>query len=221
MATPPVDNAFRSSSCPIRPQRENSRSQPSTPRSPPPAGAGRELSELPEELISNIACRLDSDDKFALRLTCRALDEKSFHEFAAEHFSKKCVHFTTDSLQSIVDISHSRLARNVKELSIITALFLEQDHGCPAGHKSHWKPTVRQSEAHKFYAQDQLALRTTGRDKEMLTEALKSFSALKSISLIDSEKGLSAEADYRGSRKARRRTGQPCFYPISGILKLF
>lgn len=56
------------------------------------------LTALPEELVSNIAQRLGSDDLFSLRLSCKTLSEKSFHDFATEYFSEKCVMFTSESL---------------------------------------------------------------------------------------------------------------------------
>ncbi|KAM0717223.1 hypothetical protein Q7P37_007075 [Cladosporium fusiforme] len=174
---------------------------------------GRGLLDLPEELISNIASKLGADDKCALRLACRALDEKSFHEFASEHFAGKCVHFTTDSLKALVGISHSRVAKYVKEVSVITALFSEMGFSCPGRETAHWTPTVRQSEAYKFYIKDQATIRTTKQDKDMLIEAFKSLPSLKTVEFIDSESVLKPHVDYRGSRKAVRETGTR---PISG-----
>lgn len=165
------------------------------------------LVDLPEELVSNITIRLGVDDKCALRLACRVLEVKSFHEFATEHFSEKCVHFTTDSLKPLVDISHSRLAKYIKEVSVVTALFSEQGFACPGRESAHWRPTVRQSEAYKFYIKDQATLRSSGQDKKMLIEAFKSLPSLKAVEFIDSETGLKPSVDYRGSRKALRQTG--------------
>jgi hypothetical protein len=167
-----------------------------------------QLPDLPEELISNITCRL-GDDKFALRATCRALQEKSFHEFATEHFSAKCVHFTTDSLKVLLDISRCpRLSKYVKEVSIITALFSDQSFGCPGRAAAHWKPSVRQSEAYKFYVNDQKTLRTTGNDEVMLTEIFKCLPSVKVVSLIDNPSCLKPDVDYRGGNKVLRQTGR-------------
>lgn len=167
------------------------------------------LSDLPEELISNITCKL-GDDKFALRATCRALEEKSFHEFATEHFSEKCVHFTTDSLKVLRDISSCpRLSKFVKEVSIVTALFSEQGFSCPGRATQHWRPSVRQSEAYKFYMNDQKTLSAAGDDKCMLTEAFKNLSCLKTVALIDNTDCLKVGTDYRGGNKVLRQTGKP------------
>lgn len=164
--------------------------------------------DLPEELVSNVASKLGCDDKCALRLTCRTLDERSFHEFGTEHFSEKGVHFNTDSLKTLVDISHSRLAKYVKEVSIVIALFSEQGFSCPGRETAHWRPSVRQSEAYKFYIQDQATLRSTGNDKKMLIEAFKSLPSLKVVEFVDTETALKPSVDYRGARKIARQTGK-------------
>ena len=166
------------------------------------------LSDLPEELISDITHRL-GDDKFALRATCRAIEKKSFREFAAEHFSRKCVHFTTDSLGVLRDISRStRLSAFVKDVSIVTALFSEQGFRCPGPTSTHWKPSVRQSEAYKFYIQDQQTLKTTGGDRAILTECFKHLSALKTVAFVDNADCLRDDTDYRGGNKVLRQTGE-------------
>lgn len=178
-----------------------------SPRAHPSVTMGRIL-DLPEELVSNVASKLGCDDKCALRLTCRTLDERSFHEFGTEHFSEKGVHFNTDSLNTLVDISHSRLAKYVKEVSIVIALFSEQGFSCPGRETAHWRPSVRQSEAYKFYIQDQATLRSTGNDKKMLIEAFKSLPSLKVIEFVDTETALKPSVDYRGARKIACQTGK-------------
>jgi len=166
------------------------------------------LSGLPEELISDITHRL-GDDKFALRATCRAIEKKSFREFATEHFSKKCVHFTTDSLNVLREISGSaRLSGAVKEVSIVTALFSEQGFRCPGSTSTHWKPSVRQSEAYKFYMEDQKTLMTTGGDRAILSECFKNLSGLKTVAFIDNTDCLKDDVDYRGGNKVLRQTGE-------------
>jgi len=171
------------------------------------------LSTLPEELISNIACKLGSDDLFALRLTCHAIQIKSFHDFSTEYFSEKCVHLTTDSLKVLVDISGSRLAKHVKTLSVVTALFSEQGFKCPGRSSTHWRPTVRQSEAYRFYMRDQADIHKTQGDMKMLAKAFCSLPSLKTLSLIDTPGLLSPSTDYRGGNKVFRQTGT---HPING-----
>ena len=77
------------------------------------------ITRFPEESVQIIASCLGSDDKFSLRLTCRALESKSLYGFASEHFTKKCVHFTIDSLQVLAQVSKSPLREYVREVSVI------------------------------------------------------------------------------------------------------
>jgi len=171
------------------------------------------LSTLPEELISNIACKLGSDDIFAFRSTCHGIQIKTFHEFATEYFSEKCVHFTTDSLQTLVGISDSRLAKYVKTLSVVTAMFDNLGFSCPGRSSTHWRPTVRQSEAYKFYMRDQTDLNRTHNDMKFLAQALRSLPSLKTLSVLDTPALLGPTTDYRGGNKVFRQTGT---HPING-----
>lgn len=54
--------------------------------------AASSLAMLPEELLINISIKLQSDDIFSLRQTCRDIETKSLHEFAKEYFSEKVCH---------------------------------------------------------------------------------------------------------------------------------
>ena len=123
-------------------------------------GDMQNLAALPEELISNIAMRLDVDDLSNLRLACRATETKSFFSFATECFSGKCFMITTESLKVFAGIASSvRLRAYLKDVYIYTALFSEQAYHCPNGcHNCAWQPTVRQSEAYRTYMLDQKRL---------------------------------------------------------------
>ena len=169
-----------------------------------------DIVHLPEELVQNIASWLGSDGKFSLRLTCRDLESKSRHEFASAHFSKKCVQFTTDSLEVLVEISKSRLSKYVREVFAIAALFTDQCFVQPINHGAGLWPDERQAHAYRNYVKDQASLRRSGGDLVMLTEAFKSFQCLKTVGLVDSEDRLEAGTDYRGGRKVPRVTGQYC-----------
>jgi hypothetical protein len=165
---------------------------------------------LPEELVQNIAGWLGSDDKFSLRLTCHALDHKSLHEFASEHFSKKCVQFTTDSLQVLVEIAKSRMGEYVREISVIAALFTNLSFTRLSLESAAWRPNKRQKAAYRNYVRDQTFLRRSGGDLAMLIEAFNLLPKLKMVGLVDSEDRLRAGTDYRGGRKVPRLTGQYC-----------
>ncbi|TKA32534.1 hypothetical protein B0A50_01642 [Salinomyces thailandicus] len=141
------------------------------------------LDGLPEELVSNIAMKLGSDDVFALRLSCKSLQAKSFHEFATEYFTEKCFQFTTDSLKVLVAIANDdRLNPYLKEVDFLTSFFHGSKFCCSNGKHCVWQPTVRQEEAFRFYIKDQQQLKQSGKDSKMLTEA---FSKLKKVGIID------------------------------------
>lgn len=59
--------------------------------------AGSLLAMLPEELLINISIKLQSDDIFSLRQTCRDIETKSLHEFAKEYFTEKVCHHSRTS----------------------------------------------------------------------------------------------------------------------------
>lgn len=172
------------------------------------------LVALPEELISNIAHRLGSDDIYSFRLTNKTIESKCFHEFATEYFTSKAVHFTSDSLRVIVGIANNKRLRDyLHELYIIPALFYEGAFQCPSGDKCGWRPTVRQSEAYRTYMLDQRQLKQSGTDREMLVEAFDKLPALQLVSLLDHTCGLKKTTDYRGFFSVSRKTNT---HPIIG-----
>ncbi|QIW97852.1 hypothetical protein AMS68_003370 [Peltaster fructicola] len=161
--------------------------------------------KIPEEVLSNVAARLGPDDLFNLRLTCRAFQANTFHEFATEYFSSKCVHFTTDSLKSLVAITESKSLRPyLQEVFVCSKWFIEGlfDHNfcgcCP------FKPPTKIAEAYRTFARDQLKLKISGHDYLMLTKILKNVQKLKRIGLVDNGDLLEHSVDYRGQRKVLR-----------------
>lgn len=144
------------------------------------------LKDLPEELVSNISLRLWSEDVQALRLTCKALEEKTLHDFASEYFSEKAFIISSASLNVLVAIAKSAKLRGfLRRIHIITAYFSDSaftcGKKCPYGHCCGWQPTIRQREAWKFLIQDAKNLKTSGKDKEMLTEAFGKLPHLNDI----------------------------------------
>ncbi|KAK4547190.1 hypothetical protein LTR36_001411 [Oleoguttula mirabilis] len=172
------------------------------------------LAALPEELISNIAVRFDCDDQCSFRLSCKAIEAKSFHDFATEYFSGKCFMITTESLRVLVGISNNaRLRSYLRDIYIVTALFSDQAFNCPNGCQCAWQPTVRQTEAHRTYTHDQKNLVDSGDDKVMLLSAMRNLANVQSMRLVDAIDCFSQTIDTAGLRKVIRRTGRP---PTSG-----
>ncbi|KAK4508630.1 hypothetical protein PRZ48_002369 [Zasmidium cellare] len=169
--------------------------------------------KLPEELVSNIACKLGSDDLFSLRLTCRDLEVKSFHEFVHEYFGSKCFMFTTESLKVLVNIAKSpKLNHYLKKVYITTASATNrQVHCCQHGNCA-WNPTVRQHEAFTEYKYDQERLQDQGGDLKLLSEAFSHLSHLSHLTLVDHPKQLPVSVECYGLRKFVRTTGIPPSY---------
>lgn len=113
------------------------------------------MEKLAEEIVCNIAARLGSDDLFNLRLTCRTLQKNSFHEFATEYFQSKAVHFTSDSLKSLVAISESKALRAyIRNVYVSTKIFTEhifdeRDCGCCI-----WEPPTVWTYAYRIACTD-------------------------------------------------------------------
>ena len=165
------------------------------------------LAELPEELISNISIKLGPDDIFAFRLTCRSLEERSFHEFAAEHFSQKCFMPTTESLKVLSHIAESeRLRGYLHQIYVVPALFSDRTLNCCNGKGCAWKPTIRNREAMRDYIEDQKTLSKSGRDLEIFTRAFKRLPNLHDLCLADSWSSMPAGIDTRGGARSMRKT---------------
>ncbi|TKA69941.1 hypothetical protein B0A55_10795 [Friedmanniomyces simplex] len=144
------------------------------------------LDKLPEELVSNIAHRLDYDDITSLRLVCRTLEARSFHDFATEYFSAKGFIISTESLKVLCAIANNkRLRRYLHSIYIVTALFSDSALNCPSGCRCSWKPAVRQAETYRTYINDQKQLKDTGEDKRMLAEAFQQLTKVTGLFIAD------------------------------------
>lgn len=187
-----------------------------SPNKPKRPNKNAHLAALPEELTSSISIKLGSDDIFAFRLTCKALETKSFHEFATEYFSEKCFQFTTDSLRVLVEIAKSvKLRGYLKEVFFITTFFHQRAFACPNGSACAWQPTVRQAEAYRLYVKDQQQLKDDGEDRAMLTEAFGRLNEVHTLLLIDNIDYIKASTDYRGGNKVSRTTNTlPVLAPL-------
>ncbi|EGP88534.1 uncharacterized protein MYCGRDRAFT_92320 [Zymoseptoria tritici IPO323] len=184
---------------------------PSNSASPSP------LATLPEELLTNVSCKLGSDDLFALRQTCRSIEAKTFHDFATEYFSAKGFMFTTESLKVLINIAkHPKLKESLKEVWFITAYFPRGALHCGMGKCCHWQPTVRQREAFNFYVADQERLQIQGDDRRLITVALTLLPAMRRLSIVDHTSAIPARAECRGLQKVSRTTNnQASFHPSS------
>ncbi|PPJ56135.1 hypothetical protein CBER1_02043 [Cercospora berteroae] len=192
---------------------------PSLPPSNAATGNGApnahcQLARLPEELISNISLRLQSDDVFALRQTCVDIERKTLHEWAKEYFAQKCFMFTTESLNVLVNIANSvKLRGYLHDVYFITALVKERPKHCPHSCLGHcWHPGVRQREAFIFYLRDQQMLRRTKGFRASLVEAFSKLPRMKHLALVDNTSDVPLTAEIRGLSKFHRTTGTTPHY---------
>lgn len=132
------------------------------------------LSYLPVELLTNVVAHLEWKDYAACRLTCRRIEAAMFSSFARGSFTRCRVMRTPESLQTLIDISKSRLGSYVKRLSV-SAEVLRSTEGSSSDSRPSGPPLKTQLTA------DQDVFISTECDREMLTEALLK---LKSVQLI-------------------------------------
>jgi hypothetical protein len=77
------------------------------------------LQNLPEEILDNIACHAMMD-ALNLRLTCRAIEQKTFHSFTKDIIGTRSVWVNRRSLQSLEDIANNdKLGRHVRRILVM------------------------------------------------------------------------------------------------------
>ncbi|KAK6863615.1 hypothetical protein PG995_000143 [Apiospora arundinis] len=148
------------------------------------------LLALPLELLLHISSYLDTPDCGSLRLACKQIENALHITFARDNFSKRQHMLTEFSLQTLLDISKSRLGPFVKILFIGTDLYSSDGlkhithlHAHPNLHRGS-AGAVRRS---KFVAESssQEALLNSGYDMHLLSTALGNLS-LDAIGVCDS-----------------------------------
>lgn len=132
------------------------------------------LSSLPVELVTIVVAHLEWEDYAACRLTCRRIEAAMFSSFASDSFTTCRVMRTPESIQTLIDISKSRLSPFVKQLGVSTEV-LRSTNWSSRGSKPS-RPSQEPS-----LTVDQDAFISTGCDREMLAEALLK---LQSVQLI-------------------------------------
>lgn len=129
------------------------------------------LSALPVELLTIVVTHLEWKDYAAFRLTCRHIEGTIFSSFARDSFMTCRVMRTPESMQTLIDISKSRLGPFVKHLSISTELL------CPSSRNSWPSQSVFGVEM----TPNQEAFISTGCDRDMLTQALVNLQSVQSV----------------------------------------
>ncbi|RYP68235.1 hypothetical protein DL770_008471 [Monosporascus sp. CRB-9-2] len=171
------------------------------------------LLSMPLEVLLHISSYLTTPDYGVLRLVCKHLEASFFNSFAKEFFSKRQFMFTEFSLQALVDISRSRLAPSLKYLIIsverpTTNMLTESDERARnTGQYDEFNRFKEEFMSHQF-------LKSTGRDFELLAEALQNLSGVRTVGVRD----YSAHGRFRDGALARWSSyGAPTFYKQTGL----
>ncbi|RYP30395.1 hypothetical protein DL767_006303 [Monosporascus sp. MG133] len=177
-----------------------------------PSTSSRLLS-MPLEVLLHISSYLTTPEYGALRLVCKHLEASFFNSFAKEFFSKRQFMFTEFSLQALVDISRSRLAPSLKYLIISVerptmGMLTESDGRVRStGQYEAFNKLKEEFISHQF-------LKSTGRDFELLAEALQNLSGIRTVGVRD----YSSHGRFRDGAGARWSSyGAPTLYQQTGF----
>ncbi|KAM4066517.1 F-box domain-containing protein [Hirsutella rhossiliensis] len=170
---------------------------------------------LPLEVLIRIAAGLTTPELCALRLTCRFVEELLYVTFTREFFTKKQFMMTDFSLQTLVDVSRSRLGLNLRQLHIGLDRF-------PEGIQRPLADDDRERKFKQRYS-DYFTLWNTGAHRTMLAEALRNLANLDEVVLRDfnsakrSRDGPTAEWTSYGSTTIFNETGVRLSQGATGV----
>ncbi|VUC21938.1 unnamed protein product [Clonostachys rosea] len=151
------------------------------------------IKELPLEVILRITHSLKTEELGNFRLTCRGIETLLHNSFAGEFFSCKQFMISNFSLQTLVDISKSRMGRHLTKLQIGFEQFMPPHsifaHTVQMRAREYRMKDIQDIVFHpsrtaKLYG-NQCALWSSGAANEMLTEALRNLENLEDIVLRD------------------------------------
>ncbi|TWU73398.1 hypothetical protein ED733_003217 [Metarhizium rileyi] len=138
---------------------------------------GCSLHNVPLEVLLNIVYPLSTTDLGCLRLTSRFLEQSLYTTFADEFFTRKQFMISDDSLQALVDISHSRLAHHLRSVHFGLDRFADGIQ----------RPLSDDEKERKFrerYANN-FTLWNTGHHRDMMAEAFRNLPNLEGVVIRD------------------------------------
>ncbi|KAK2033061.1 F-box domain-containing protein [Colletotrichum zoysiae] len=157
-------------------------SQPTPPSASEPSGpiadpqSTSPFNKVPLEVLLRISNLLNTTDLGALRLTCRSIEQSLFNTFMKEYFTKRQFMLTEFSLQTLVDISNSRLSDCLDHVIIGLNCFTR--HYFPPGKEA---CEIRYREAQTHHS----ALLSSGLHLAMLTDAFRNLKNLRTVGIRD------------------------------------
>ncbi|KAK1671052.1 F-box domain-containing protein [Colletotrichum godetiae] len=184
-----------------------SASEPSTsvmnaPANPQPNSP---FNRVPLEVLIRISDQLATPDLGSLRLTCRSIEQSMFNTFMGEFFTQRQFMLTEFSLQTLIDISKSRLSDCLHYVIIGLNTFT----------RHYFSPGEEAKETRYREAQsDHYTLVNSGQDVSMLTEAFRNLRNLKTVGIRDYHSsgrnfrdGFSVDWTSYGATTLQRETG--------------
>jgi hypothetical protein len=150
--------------------------------------APTKLHHLPGEILDQIAS-FGWQTIPALRLTCKAIQEKTFHAFLGKHISTRSVWINRRSLQSLEDVANSeRFGPHVRRIVIINYGWdLDAADGMWGDANDLSEDEAK--EFHQFYTEhgDQTFLLQSGYVTMCLARVMMKFSKLEAVDMFHTE----------------------------------
>ncbi|KXX76233.1 hypothetical protein MMYC01_207253 [Madurella mycetomatis] len=135
------------------------------------------LVQVPLEVLTRITYFISTKELGNVRLTCKVLERNLFNFFSHEFFRKKQFMVSSDSLQTLVDISkHPTLSASLKHV-IISTDRLQNTFGVVT--------TEEQKRRGDFARADHFSLLATGTVRDMLAEAFSGLASLETVDIRD------------------------------------
>ncbi|KAK2608709.1 hypothetical protein QQS21_002698 [Conoideocrella luteorostrata] len=175
----------------------------------------RPIQTIPVEVLLRISYHLPTPDLGALRLTCRSVEQSLYTTFVSEFFTRKKFMITQDSLQTLIDISKSRLSRHLRDVHIGLDRF-------PEGSTRPLSDEVKEAKFRQRFA-DNFTLWNTGHHRDMMAEAFRNLENLTTIVIRDfnsrrrSRDGDSAEWHSYGYTTIFNETGVSLNQGMTGV----
>ncbi|KAI1416739.1 hypothetical protein F5Y13DRAFT_185579 [Hypoxylon sp. FL1857] len=146
------------------------------------------LLRIPIEVIIHIASYLTTPEYGMFRLVCRHTEHNLFNSFVQEFFAKREFMLTEFSLQTLLDISKSRLRIYLKYLiiNLERPTLRQYPHVIVQIHQgtANSIQAIQHNRLQEEYLSHQ-GLIASGQDLELLTQALRNLPTLHTISLRD------------------------------------
>lgn len=165
------------------------------------------IRKIPLEILQRISYYLPTPDLGCLRLTCRSIEQSLYAMFAHEFFRQKQFMVTQDSLQTLIDVSKSRLGKHLR--------FVHIGLECISDGVQHSVLDDKEAARYKEHYTDNFTLWNTGYHRDMMVEAFRNLKNLEDVILRD----FNSYSRSRDGRYGERHSyGFTTFYRETGVM---